>query len=114
MGVTGFCSALAPARTNWPLREPKPSREPPIFSVPEASPRRIGCLLILPEYGGQTWEDERGYLNGAPEWVGEIGDSTERLDLREKKLDYEKAGVRKYLVAGHQIAKDILVHAPPR
>jgi Uma2 family endonuclease len=57
------------------------------------------CLLVLPEYGGQTWEDEAGYLNGACEWIGEISDSTESIDLRRKKQDYEKAGVREYLVA---------------
>ena len=55
--------------------------------------------MILPECGGQTWEDERGYLNGAPEWVGEISYSTESIDLHSKKLDYEKASVREYMVA---------------
>jgi Uma2 family endonuclease len=58
-----------------------------------------GCLLVLPEYGGQTWEDEAGYLNGACEWIGEISDSSESIVLGRKKLDYEKAGVREYMVA---------------
>jgi Uma2 family endonuclease len=58
-----------------------------------------GCLFILPEFGGQVWENERGYLNGAPEWVGEVSDSTESIDLSRKKQDYEKAGVREYMVA---------------
>lgn len=58
-----------------------------------------GCLLILPEYGGQTWEDEKGYVNGAPEWVGEVSDSTESIDRNRKKSDYEKAGVREYMIA---------------
>jgi Uma2 family endonuclease len=31
--------------------------------------------------------------------VGEISDSTESIDLNRKKLDYEKAGVREYMVA---------------
>jgi Uma2 family endonuclease len=57
-----------------------------------------GCLIILPEFGGQTWGDEDGYVNGAPEWVGEVGDSTESIDLTRKKTDYEKAGVREYVV----------------
>jgi Putative restriction endonuclease len=56
-------------------------------------------LRILTEYGGQTREDEDGYTSGAPEWVGEISDSTESIDLHSKKLDYEKAGVREYVVA---------------
>lgn len=57
------------------------------------------CLLHLPKCGGQTWEDEDGYINGAPEWVGEVSDSTESIDRNRKKLDYEKAGVREYMVA---------------
>jgi Uma2 family endonuclease len=56
------------------------------------------CLLLLPEYGGQTWEDERGYLAGAPELAAEISSSTESIDLHAKKRDYEKAGVREYIV----------------
>jgi Putative restriction endonuclease len=65
---------------------------------PESDPEPDGCLIILPEYGGQTWEDENGYLNGAPEFVGEISYATESIDLHAKKLDYEKAAVREYLV----------------
>jgi Uma2 family endonuclease len=58
-----------------------------------------GCLMILPEFGGSVWEDEKGYLNGAPEWIGEVSDSSESIDLSRKKKDYEKAGVREYMVA---------------
>jgi Uma2 family endonuclease len=50
--------------------------------------------------------DDRGHLIGAPEWIGEISDSTESIDLNRKKLDYEKAGVREYMVAAvrtHQV-----------
>ncbi|HEV3022540.1 MAG TPA: Uma2 family endonuclease [Pirellulales bacterium] len=65
---------------------------------PDSEPEPDGSLIILPEYGGQTWEDERGYLNGAPEWVGEISDSTESIDLHSKMRDYERAGVREYMV----------------
>src|ERR1017187_5938825 len=66
---------------------------------PDSELQPDGCLIILPEFGGQTWEDTRGYLNGAPEWVGEVIDSTESIDLSRKKQDYEKAGVREYMVA---------------
>ncbi len=65
---------------------------------PDAEPQPDGYLFILPEYGGQTSADKKGYLTGAPEWVGEISDSTESIDLHRKKLDYEKAGVREYMV----------------
>ena len=64
----------------------------------ESEPEPDGCLFILPECGGQTWEDKKGYLNGAPELIAEIGESTESIDLHAKKEDYEKAGVREYLV----------------
>ncbi len=66
---------------------------------PDAEPQPDVCLFILPEHGGQTGEDARGYMTGAPEWVGEISDSSESIDLHSKKLDYEKAGVREYMVA---------------
>ena len=64
----------------------------------DSEPQPDGCLLILPEYGGQTWIDDNGYLAGAPEWLGEISDSTESIDLNAKKRDYEAAGVREYMV----------------
>ncbi len=64
----------------------------------DAEPQPDAGLFILPEYGGQVWEDEKEYLHGAPEWVGEISDSTESIDLNRKKKDYEQAGVREYLV----------------
>jgi Uma2 family endonuclease len=66
---------------------------------PDAEPQPDTCLFILPECGGQTALDDDGYMTGAPEWVGEISDSTESIDLNRKKLDYEKAGVREYMVA---------------
>jgi Uma2 family endonuclease len=66
---------------------------------PDAEPQPDSYLVILPAYGGQTAVDTDGYLTGAPEWVGEISDSTESIDLNRKKLDYEKAGVCEYMVA---------------
>jgi Uma2 family endonuclease len=65
---------------------------------PESELQPDGCLFILPEFGGQVWEDERGYINGAPDLVGEISDTTESVDLNKKKRDFEVAGVREYLV----------------
>jgi Uma2 family endonuclease len=66
---------------------------------PDAEPQPDACLFVLPEHGGQTAVDDDDYMIGAPEWVGEISDSTESIDLNRKKLDYEKAGVREYMVA---------------
>ncbi len=72
---------------------------------PAAEPQPDAYLYILPEYGGQTAVDAEGYLTGAPEWVGEISDSTESIDLNRKKVDYEKAGVREYMVAAVRTAQ---------
>lgn len=66
---------------------------------PESEPQPDGCLFILPECGGQTWLDEENYINGAPELLAEIAYATESIDLNAKKLDYERAGVREYVVA---------------
>jgi Putative restriction endonuclease len=71
----------------------------------DSEPEPDGSLVILPDHGGQTWIDEDGYLNGASEWMGEISDSSESIDLNRKKLDYEKAGVREYMVAALRTAQ---------
>jgi Uma2 family endonuclease len=62
-------------------------------------------MLILPECGGQSWEDGDGYVNGAPEWVAEITDSTESIDQHRKKIDFEKAGVSECMVAALRLKK---------
>lgn len=66
---------------------------------PKSEPEPDACLYILPECGGQTWEDDDGYLNGAAELNAEVSWATESIDLHRKKYDYEKAGVREYIVA---------------
>lgn len=65
---------------------------------PKSEPQPDSFLYILPECGGQAWEDEDAFLNGAPELVGEVSWATESIDLHAKKIDYEKAGVREYVV----------------
>lgn len=57
------------------------------------------CLIVRPDRGGQTWEDADGYMNGAPEWVGEICSGPDSIELHRKKIDYERFGVREYVVA---------------
>jgi Uma2 family endonuclease len=56
-----------------------------------------GHLRIPQALGGQT-RIERGFIVGAPELVVEIARSSRHYDLNEKKGDYERAGVREYLV----------------
>ena len=54
-------------------------------------------LRILPECGGQS-SDFGGIVGGAPEFVLEVADTSRRVDLGPKLLDYERAGVREYVV----------------
>jgi hypothetical protein len=57
------------------------------------------CQLRIPsELGGQTHLDEKRYITGAPELVAEIARSSRSFDLKQKKADYERAGVLEYLV----------------
>jgi Uma2 family endonuclease len=65
---------------------------------PDSEPQPDACLFILPEYGGQAVVDKDDYLQGAPELIVEVSASTESIDLHRKKQDYEKAGVREYVV----------------
>jgi hypothetical protein len=56
------------------------------------------CLLMrLPEFGGQA-EIVDGYIEGAPEWVGEVSASTVSFDLHAKLNAYRRNGVREYVV----------------
>jgi Uma2 family endonuclease len=66
--------------------------------APDSEVQPDSCLLIQPEYGGQSGKDEQGATIDAPELIVEIADSTLQLDLYSKKLVYEKAGAREYLV----------------
>lgn len=55
-------------------------------------------LILTPEAGGQTVENARGYLTGAPELAVEVSNTTAGIDLNAKMRVYERYGVREYLV----------------
>ncbi len=55
-------------------------------------------LRISEEYGGQSWRDENGYLEGAPELVVEVASSSVSYDLHGKKNLYRRNGVKEYIV----------------
>lgn len=56
------------------------------------------CLLMrLPEFGGQA-EIVDGFIEGAPEWIGEVSSSSVSIDLHAKLNVYRRSGVREYLV----------------
>jgi Uma2 family endonuclease len=48
--------------------------------------------------GGHSWEDDEGYLIGAPELVAEIAVSSASYDLHQKLHVYRRHGVREYVV----------------
>lgn len=64
-----------------------------------SEPQPDACLIVRPEYGGQTTENEDGYIVGGPELAAEVALSSAAIDLYAKRQDYEAAGVREYLVA---------------
>ena len=64
----------------------------------DSEPEPDASLHLLPQFGGLTQEDERGYVIGAPELVVEVAHATEAIDLHRKKADYEQAGISEYLV----------------
>lgn len=65
---------------------------------PTSEPQPDAGLLILPEKGGQASENAEEYVEGASELIAEIASSTESIDLHAKKNDYERAGVKEYIV----------------
>lgn len=64
----------------------------------DSEPQPDLCLRILPEFGGNTRVNRKGYLVGPPELVVEIAHSSEAIDLHTKREDYHRAGVLEYLV----------------
>src|SRR5438132_11241050 len=65
---------------------------------PESEPQPDTYLIIAPAKGGQMRENADEYLEGAPEFIAEVASSSESIDLHGKKSDYQKAGVKEYLV----------------
>jgi Uma2 family endonuclease len=64
---------------------------------PRSEPQPDALLRIVAERGGQS-HDQHGYLHGAPELVVEASKATRYVDLGPKLRDYERAGVREYVV----------------
>jgi Uma2 family endonuclease len=63
----------------------------------DSEPQPDACLLIAPQCGGQTREEDR-WIRGTPELIVEVASSSESYDLHEKRKDYERYGVREYVV----------------
>ncbi len=65
-----------------------------------SEPQPDSALLILEDYGGQSrdGEGDDDYTYGAPEMLVEVALSSRSIDLHAKFRDYERAGVREYVV----------------
>jgi Uma2 family endonuclease len=64
----------------------------------ESEPQPDLALRILSAYGGQSRETDDDYVLGPPELIAEVAHSSRAIDLHRKRLDYQRAGVREYLV----------------
>ena len=63
----------------------------------KSEPQPDVLLRILPEFGGQTQTDQR-FVDGVPELIVEISHTSRYTDLGPKFDDYERVGVREYIV----------------
>lgn len=64
----------------------------------ESEPQPDLYMRILPECGGQSGTTEDDYVEGAPELIAEIANTSRAIDLHRKRAVYRDAGVREYLV----------------
>jgi Uma2 family endonuclease len=64
----------------------------------EGEPQPDLYLRILPEYGGQSSTGYQECVEGAPELIIEVANTSRAIDLHAKKKDYGRYGVREYLV----------------
>lgn len=76
----------------------KSSTNPTIRFDAKNTPQPDVTLRFLPERGGKSTIDEKGYLVGPPELVAEISASSADIDTGIKFEEYERAKVPEYLV----------------
>jgi Uma2 family endonuclease len=55
-------------------------------------------LLLDPASGGRGRFTDESYLQGAPELIAEIADSSSAYDLHDKRQAYRRNGVQEYLI----------------
>jgi hypothetical protein len=64
----------------------------------ENEPQPDVTMVIDARHGGQARFAPDGYLEGAPEFVGEVSGTSVSIDLNAKLRVYRRNGVREYLV----------------
>jgi Uma2 family endonuclease len=62
------------------------------------APQPDGLLFVKPEHGGRVKLNADGYIENAPDLVGEIAASSASYDLHDKLNAYRRNGVREYVV----------------
>ncbi len=65
---------------------------------PDDVPQPDALLRLLPEAGGHSGVDAKGFLQGPPELVAEIAASSVSIDAGAKRQSYRRAGVLEYLL----------------
>lgn len=65
---------------------------------PDDEPQPDCLLFIQPEHGGRVQIGEDGYIEGAPDFVGEVAASSVSYDLGKKLQAYAAHDVREYVV----------------
>lgn len=88
-GITGYYRALTP--------HVKGAIGPTIKLDDRNCPEPDLVLWIRTERGGQV-SIQDGYLVGAPELIGEIAMTSVSRELHDKRIAFERAGVREYIV----------------
>jgi hypothetical protein len=61
-------------------------------------PQPDASLLLVPTHDPLRGWDKDDCIVGTPEWLGEVSDRSRRIDLKVKKVVYQKAGGLEYLV----------------
>ena len=72
--------------------------EPTIRLDQDNEPQPDGVLLIDESLGGKSRITDDDYIEGAPELVAEIADSSAAYDLYDKKKAYKRNGIQEYIV----------------
>ena len=56
-----------------------------------------GCLRILEEFGGASRVGAHGYIEGSPELLAEVCETSINYDLHDKLELYRKGGIQEYI-----------------
>lgn len=78
----------------------------------QSEPRPDLLLRVIAECGGRSQVNAQKYVSGPPELLAEIAYSSLSIDLNQKRIDYEQAGVLEYLVLSIEDEQLFWFHFP--